>query len=153
MGAEFLIGAKVYLASILDLYSRFIAGWALSTVNDRHRMLRGLEMAVKRRCADPGLRHHSDHGCTYANEDYRTRLEHHGITCSMSRRGNCYDNSVIETWFSTIKSEEAERFASYAHAKEVLFDPIEVFCNQRRRHSTLGQISPTEVERRAGHAA
>jgi len=75
---------------------------------------------------------------TYASEDYRTRLAQHGITCSMSRRGNCYDNAVIESWFSTVKSEEAERFESYAHAKEVLFDYIEVFYNQRRRHSTLG---------------
>ena len=71
----------------------------------------------------------------------------------MSRRGNCYDNAVIESWFSTVKSEEGERFESYAHAKEVLFDYIEVFYNQRRRHSTLGQISPAEFERRAAHAA
>ena len=108
---------------------------------------------MKRRCPDPGLLHHSDQGCTYASEDYRTRLEQHGITCSMSRRGNCYDNAVIESWFSTVKSEEAERFESYAYAKEALFDYIEVFYNQRRRHSTLGQISPAEFERRAAHAA
>ena len=152
---EFVIGssAKLYLAAILDLYSRFIVGWALSAVNDRHLTLRALDMAVKRRCPDPGLLHHSDQGCTYASEDYRTRLEQHGITCSMSRRGNCYDNAVIESWFSTVKSEEGERFESYAHAKEALFDYIEVFYNQRRRHSTLGQISPAEFERRAAHAA
>jgi len=90
---EFVIGssAKLYLAAILDLYSRFIVGWALSAVNDRHLTLKALDMAVKRRCPDPGLLHHSDQGCTYASEDYRTRLEQHGITCSMSRRGNCYD--------------------------------------------------------------
>ena len=148
---EFVIGssAKLYLAAILDLYSRFIVGWALSAVNDRHLTLRALDMAVKRRCPDPGLLHHSDQGCTYASEDYRTRLEQHGITCSMSRRGNCYDNAVIESWFSTVKSEEGDRFESYAHAKEALFDYIEVFYNQRRRHSTLGQISPAEFERRA----
>lgn len=152
---EFVIGsgAKLYLAAILDLYSRFIVGWALSAVNDRHLMLKALDMAVKRRCPDPGLLHHSDQGCTYASEDYRTRLEQHGITCSMSRRGNCYDNAVIESWFSTVKSEEGERFESYAHAKEALFDYIEVFYNQRRRHSTLGQISPAEFERRTTHAA
>lgn len=90
---------------------------------------------------------------TYASEDYRTRLEHHGITCSMSRRGNCYDNAVMESWFSTVKSEEGERFESYAHAKEALFDYIEVFYNQRRRHSTLGLISPAEFERRNAQAA
>ena len=152
---EFVIGsgAKLYLAAILDLYSRFIVGWALSAVNDRHLTLKALDMAVKRRCPDPGLLHHSDQGCTYASEDYRTRLEQHGITCSMSRRGNCYDNAVIESWFSTVKSEEGERFESYAHAKEALFDYIEVFYNQRRRHSTLGQISPAEFERRTTHAA
>ncbi len=152
---EFVIGsgAKLYLAAILDLYSRFVVGWALSAVNDRHLTIRALDMAVKRRCPEAGLLHHSDQGCTYASEDYRTRLEQHGITCSMSRRGNCYDNAVMESWFSTVKSEEGERFESYAHAKEALFDYIEVFYNQRRRHSTLGQISPAEFERRATHAA
>ena len=152
---EFIIGssAKLYLAAILDLYSRFCVGWALSAVNDRHLTLKALDMAVKRRCPDPGLLHHSDQGCTYASEDYRARLEQHGITCSMSRRGNCYDNAVIESWFSTVKSEEGERFESYVHAKEALFDYIEVFYNQRRRHSTLGQISPAEFERRTTHAA
>jgi transposase InsO family protein len=152
---EVVIGssAKLYLAAILDLYSRFVVGWALSAVNDRHLTLRALEMALKRRCPDAGLVHHSDQGCTYASDDYRARLEQHGIICSMSRRGNCYDNAVMESFFSTVKSEEAARFESYAHAKEALFDYIEVFYNQRRRHSTLGQISPAEFERRRTHAA
>ena len=112
---EFVIGssAKLYLAAILDLYSRFIVGWAVSAVNDRHLTLRALEMALKRRGPEAGLLHHSDQGCTYASEDYRARLEQYGITCSMSRRGNCYDNAVIESWFSTVKSEEGERFESY----------------------------------------
>jgi transposase InsO family protein len=88
---EFVIGshAKVYLAAILDLHSRFVVGWALSAVNDRHLTLSALDKALKRRCPDAGLLHHSDHGCTYASEDYRARLARHGITCSMSRRGNC----------------------------------------------------------------
>jgi transposase InsO family protein len=148
---EFLIGssAKLYLAAILDLFSRFVVGWAVSAVNDRHLTLRALEMALKRRCPDAGLLHHSDQGCTYASEDYRARLEQHGITCSMSRRGNCYDNAVMESFFSTVKSEESDRFESYAHAKAALFDYIEVFYNQRRRHSTLGQISPAAFERGA----
>ena len=152
---EFVIGsgAKLYLAAILDLYSRFVVGWALSAVNDRHLTLRALEMAMKRRCPDRGLLHHSDQGCTYASEDYQARLALHGIACSMSRRGNCYDNAVAESFFSTVKSEEGDRFHSYAHAKEALFDYIEVFYNQRRSHSTLGQISPAEFERRATHAA
>jgi putative transposase len=152
---EFVIGstAKLYLAAILDLYSRFVVGWAISAVNDRHLALRALDMALKRRCPQAGLLHHSDQGCTYASDDYRTRLARHGITCSMSRRGNCYDNAVMESWFSTVKSEAGARFESYAHAKEILFDYIEVFYNQRRRHSTLGQLSPAEFERRSGDAA
>jgi transposase InsO family protein len=152
---EFVIGssAKLYLAAILDLYSRFVVGWAVSAVNDRHLALRALDMALKRRCPDAGLLHHSDQGCTYASEDYRTRLEQHGITCSMSRRGNCYDNAVMESFFSTVKNEEGSRFESYGHAKEALFDYIEVFYTQRRRHSTLGQISPAEFERRSTYAA
>src|SRR4051812_45702881 len=99
---EFVIGssAKVYLAAILDLHSRFVVGWALSAVNDRHLTLSALDKALKRRCPDAGLLHHSDQGCTYASEDYRTRLARHGITCSMSRRGNCYDNAVAESFFS-----------------------------------------------------
>ncbi len=152
---EFVIGssAKLYLAAIMDLHSRFIVGWAVSAVNDRHLTLSALEKAIKRRCPEAGLLHHSDQGCTYASEDYRTRLEMRGIACSMSRRGNCYDNAVMESWFSTVKTEEGERFESYAHAKEALFDYIEVFYNQRRRHSTLGQISPAEFERRSIQAA
>lgn len=148
---EFVIGSsgKLYLAAILDLFSRFIVGWAVSAVNDRHLTLKALQMAIKRRCPEAGLLHHSDQGCTYASEDYQVALKAHGITCSMSRRGNCYDNAVMESFFATVKSEEAERFDSHGEAKMALFDFIEVFYNQRRRHSTLGQISPAEFERRA----
>ena len=147
---ELLIGAggKLYLAAILDLFSRFIVGWAVSAVNDRHLTIKALEMALKRRCPDAGLLHHSDQGGTYASEDYQAVLEKHGITCSMSRRGNCYDNAVMESFFSTVKSELGERFESHGDAKMELFDYIEVFYNQRRRHSTIGQISPAEYERR-----
>jgi transposase InsO family protein len=148
---EFVIGesGKLYLAAILDLYSRFIVGWAVSAVNDRHLTIRALEMALRRRCPDAGLLHHSDQGCTYASEDYQALLDAHGITCSMSRRGNCHDNAVMESLFSTVKSELADRFPSFGEAKMELFDYIEVFYNQRRRHSTLGQISPAAFERRA----
>ena len=151
---EILIGTsgKLYLAAILDLFSRFIVGWAVSAVNDRHLTIKALEMALKRRCPDVGLLHHSDQGCTYASEDYQAVLGAHGITCSMSRRGNCYDNAVMESFFSTVKSELGERFESHGDAKMELFDYIEVFYNQRRRHSTIGQISPAEYERRT-HAA
>src|SRR5262249_10081449 len=79
---------KMYLAAIVDLYSRFVVGWAISAMNDRHLTLRALEMALKRRCPERGLLHHSDRGSTYASEDYQAVLDAHGITCSMSRRGN-----------------------------------------------------------------
>ncbi len=152
---EFVIGssAKLYLAVILDLFSRFVVGWAVSAVNDRHVTIKALEMALKRRGPDIGLLHHSDQGCTYASEDYQTILDARGIVCSMSRRGNCYDNAVMESFFSTVKSELADRFDTYGIAKMELFDYIEVFYNQRRRHSTLGQISPAAFERRATQAA
>jgi putative transposase len=150
---EFVIGSsgsgKLYLAAVLDLFSRFIVGWAVSAVNDRHVTIKALEMALKRRCPDLGLLHHSDQGCTYASEDYQDILEARGIICSMSRRGNCWDNAVMESFFSTVKSEVGEHFESHADAKMKLFDYIEVFYNQRRRHSTLGQISPAAYERRA----
>ena len=147
---EFVIGssAKLYLAAILDLYSRFIVGWALSAVNDRHLTLQrprhGAEAPLPGRRPAASLRpglHVRQRGLSHAARAARHHL------FSMSRRGNCYDNAVMESWFSTVKSEEGERFESYAHAKEALFDYIEVFYNQRRRHSTLGQISPAEFER------
>ena len=148
---EFVIGSsgKLYLAVILDLFSRFVVGWAVSAVNDRHLTIKALEMALKRRCPEIGLLHYSDQGCTYASEDYQAILDARGIVCSMSRRGNCYDNAVMESFFSTVNSELADRFDTYRNAKMELFDYIEVFYKQRRRHSTLGQISPAAFERRA----
>jgi len=145
-------GGKLYLAAILDLFSRFVVGWAVSAVNDRHLVIKALEMALQRRVPEAGLLHHSDQGSPYASEDYQQILEARGITCSMSRRGNCYDNAAMESWFSTLKSELGERFDTYGRAKEQLFDYIEVFYNQRRRHSTLGQISPAAYERQASRA-
>ena len=148
---EFVIGesGKLYLAAILDLFSRFVVGWAVSAVNDRHLALKALGMALKRRCPTAGLLHHSDQGCTYASEDYQRVLDAHGITCSMSRTGDCYDNAVMEAFFSTVKSELADRFESCGVAKMELFDYIEVFYNQRRRHSTIGYVSPAVFEQRA----
>jgi transposase InsO family protein len=140
-------GAKLYLAVILDLFSRFVVGWALSAVNDRHLTMKALDMALRHRCPGAGLLHHSDQGATYASEDYQRILDGHGIVCSMSRRGNCLDNAAMESWNSTLKSELGERFDSYAAAKAELFDYIEVFYNQQRRHSSLGYVSPAHYER------
>lgn len=148
---EFVIGenGKLYLAAILDLFSRFIVGWAVSAVNDRHLTIKALEMALKRRAPAAGLLHHSDQGCTYASEDYQAILDAHGITCSMSRRANCHDNAVMEAFFSSLKSELADRFESCGEAKMALFGYIEAFYNQRRRHSTIGYVSPAAFERAA----
>ena len=96
----------------------------------------------------PGPVHHADRGCTYTCEDYQTYLAAHGITCSMSRQADGSDNAVMEAFFSTVKREYVECF-SYSDAKMALFDHIEVFYNQRRRHSTLGKISSAAFERRA----
>jgi putative transposase len=146
---ELVIGesGKLYLAVLVDLYSRFVVGWAISAVNDRHLTLNALEMALKRRCPDAGLLHHSDQGCTYASEAYQWLLDAHGITCSMSRRGNCHDTAVMEAFFSSLKSELTDRFASGGDAKRELFEYIEIFYNQRRRHSTIGYVSPAVFER------
>jgi putative transposase len=140
---------KLYLAVILDLFSRFVVGWAISAVNDRHLTLKALDMALRRRCPGAGLLHHSDQGSTYASEDYQDVLEKHGITCSMSRRGNCLDNAAMESWNSTLKVELGERFESPGDAKAKLFDFIEVFYNQQRLHSSLDYMSPAEFERAA----
>jgi transposase InsO family protein len=148
---EFVIGesGKLYLAAILDLFSRFVVGWAVGPSNDRHLTLRALDMALQRRCPDDRLLHHSDRGCTYASADYQARLTAHGITCSMSRRGNCYDNAVMEAFFSRLKIELADRFGNRNEATRQLFEHIEVFYNQRRRHSSIGYVSPAAFERAA----
>jgi putative transposase len=140
---------KLYLAAIMDLYSRFVVGWAVSASNDRHLAIKALENAVKRRRPASGLLHHSDQGSPYTSEDYQSALEANGIACSMSRRGNCHDNAAMESWFSTLKQELGENFGSFAEAKAELFDYIEVFYNQKRRHSSLDNVSPAEYERRA----
>jgi len=138
---------KLFLAAVLDLYSKFIVGWALSPVNDRHLTIAALEMAIGRRCPEAGLLHHSDQGCTYASEDYQKILAAKGIDCSMSRRGNPYDNAVMESWNSTFKMECGERFLTNDLASVETFDYIEVFYNQKRIHSALGYVSPAAFER------
>ena len=137
---------KFYLAAIVDLYARYVVGWAVSAVNDRYLTIAALEQSLRSRCPDAGLLHHSDQGSTYASEDYQEVLRDHGITCSMSRRGNCHDNAAMESWFSTLKFELGETFESIRKAKDQLFDYIEVFYNQRRRHSSIGYVSPAHYE-------
>ena len=146
-------GGTLYLAAILDLFSRFVVGWAVSVANDRHLTITALQMALLRRGPGPGLLHHSDRGSTYTSADYQAVLTTQGITCSMSRTGDCYDNAAMESFFATVKRELGERFASRRDATHELFDFIEVFYNQQRRHSTLGQISPAAFERHAAARA
>ena len=139
---------KFFLAAIVDLYARLVVGWAVSAVNDRHLTIAALNEALTRRCPGAGLLHHSDRGSTYTSEDYRDVLAKCGIECSMSRRGNCYDNAAMESWFSTFKAELGETFESIRRGKDLAFNYIEVFYNQRRRHSSIGYIAPAERERR-----
>jgi transposase InsO family protein len=139
----------LYLAAILDLYSRRVVGWATSAVNDRRLAIRALQQAVRERRPSVGLLHHTDQGSPYASEDYQQALQAAGVTCSMSRRGNCIDNAAMETWFATLKSELGEAFASVSDAARELFDYIEVFYNRQRRHSALGYLGPAEFERQA----
>jgi transposase InsO family protein len=147
---ELLVGSgKLYLAVVLDLFSRFVVGWALSSSNDRLLTLDALNMALGRRCPKAGLLCHSDRGSPYTCADYQKVLEQQGIVCSMSRSGNCLDNAAMESFFASLKDELGERFVSELDAKQKLFDYIEVFYNQKRRHSALGQLSPAEFERRA----
>jgi transposase InsO family protein len=137
----------LYLAAILDLHSRMVVGWAVSAVIDRHLVIKALNEALRRRAPGAGLLHHSDQGSQYASEDYQDVLEANGITCSMSRRGECYDNAAMESWFGTLKTELGEAFESHSDAKRKLFDYIEIFYNHKRRHSSLGYISPADFER------
>jgi len=138
----------LYLAAILDLFSRRVVGHAMSERIDRELVLRALRDAVGRRDPDEHLLHHSDRGSQYASGDYQVALRERGVVCSMSRKGNCWDNAVAESFFATLKTEcvYPRRFATRAEAREAIFHFIEVFYNGRRRHSTLGYMTPVEFE-------
>ena len=138
----------LYLAAILDLFSRRVVGLAMSERIDRALVLEALRNAVGRRLPNAGLMHHSDRGSQYASGDYQAALDELGVVCSMSRKGNCWDNAVAESFFATLKTEcvYTRRFATRAEAREAIFEFIEVFYNGTRRHSTLGYLSPMEFE-------
>jgi putative transposase len=138
----------LYLAAILDLFSRRVVGIAMSERIDRELVLEALRVAVGRRVPNAGLLHHSDQGSQYASGDYQQALEELGVVCSMSRKGNCWDNAVAESFFATLKTEciYRRRFATKAEARETIFDFVEVFYNRCRRHSTIGYMTPTEFE-------
>lgn len=138
----------LYVAAILDLFSRRVVGWAVSERITRELTLEALDMALVHRRPPAGLLHHSDRGCQYASHDYRAALEKRGFVCSMSRKGNCWDNAVAESFFATLKVELVyrSRFATRDAAKRALFEYIETFYNRRRRHSALGYLSPIDFE-------
>lgn len=138
----------LYLSAIVDLFSRRVVGWAMDQRMDRSLVLRALDMALGQRTPAQGLIHHSDRGSQYASEDYRRALTEAGITASMSRRGNCYDNAVIESFWHTVKVELVYRrhFATRAEASAAIFDYIETFYNRVRLHSALDYRSPAAAE-------
>jgi putative transposase len=141
----------LYLAVVLDLFSRCIVGWAMSDHNDEALTLTALQMAIDQRQPEPGLMHHSDRGTTYASGEYQDRLAKHGFVCSMSRKGNCWDNAVVESFFSTldIECENGEMFLSRSAARREVTDYILGFYNPTRLHSYLGYMSPMDFERAA----
>lgn len=140
----------LYVAAVLDLYSRRIVGWSMSTTMTAQLVIDALVMALWRRGKPRELLHHSDQGSQYTSEDFQRLLTEHGITCSMSKRGDCWDNAAMESFFSTLKIERVYRrsYRTRDEARADIFDYIERFYNAKRRHSTLGHISPMEYERR-----
>ena len=138
----------LYLAAILDLYSRKIVGWAMSQSIDTFLILKALGMALLHRDPPKDLLFHSDRGVQYASADYRAALDRAGLVPSMSRRGNCYDNAFIESFWSTLKMEMIYRrqFDSRRQAELAIFDYIEIFYNRQRAHSALGCLSPVDFE-------
>jgi transposase InsO family protein len=140
----------LYLAVLLDLGSRMIVGWAMGETLQASLSVTALRMALARRRPPAGLIHHTDRGVQYAAADYRELLVHHQLLSSMSRRANCYDNAVAESFFATLKWELIDRYRwpTRAAAKSAIFEYIEVWYNRRRRHSALGYLSPSQFEQR-----
>lgn len=138
----------LYLGAIIDLFSRRVVGWAMGDDMSRQLTLRALEMAVQRRRPAPGLIHHSDRGSQYASGDYQKALKKHGMTCSMSRKGNCWDNAVAESFFHTLKVElvHDQKFKTRREATAAIFEYMEVFYDRQRIHTTLGGLTPAEFE-------
>jgi transposase InsO family protein len=145
----------LYLAVLLDLCSRLVVGWAMSDRITDDLTLDALGMALARRRPPRGLLHHSDRGSQYASDDYQQVLAQHGIVGSMSRRGNCWDNAVAESFFATVKVElvHAAAWATRAAARTELVEYLEVFYNGERRHSALGYLSPRAFECQREHEA
>jgi len=138
----------LYLAATMDIFSRRIVGWAMSAHPSATLVVDALQMAIDRRAPAAGLMHHSDRGVQYAAQACQELLGRHGMVCSMSRKGDCYDNAVKESFFHTLKTEHVhhERYATHAEARASVFEYIEVFYNRQRLHSTLAYKSPSHFE-------
>ena len=133
---------------ILDLFSRAVVGWSIDANLTTSLPLRALEMALLRRRPEPGLLHHSDRGCQYTSAEYLAVLHRHGINVSMSRRGNCWDNAVAESFFATLKAEliDDRIWQTRLDVRSAVFEYIEVFYNRQRLHSSLDYKTPLETE-------
>jgi putative transposase len=138
----------LYLAVVIDLFSRRVVGWSMGRRLDRGLVLEALKMALKGRKPTNGLMHHSDQGSQYASNQYRELLEAHAILASMSRRGNCWDNAIVESFFKTLKVERIyhRRYRTRDEAQADIFQYIEVFYNRKRRHSAIGYRTPVDFE-------
>lgn len=138
----------LHLAVLIDLYSRQIVGWSMSEKPNRYLVKDALRMAIDARNPKPGLIHHTDQGIQYRANDYQAILATHGMIASMSRKGNCHDNAVAESFFSHLKNERVYHrdFADRDEARSAIFDYIEVFYNRQRLHQTLGYQSPVDYE-------
>jgi transposase InsO family protein len=136
----------LYLAAVEDLCTRQIVGWSMSDRIESRLVVDALKMALQRHPPEGPLMVHSDRGVQYASEHYQRLLQQHGITCSMSRKGNCWDNAPMESFFATLKKElvHHENYQTRAQARQSLFEYIEVFYNRIRRHSTLGYLTPAQ---------
>ncbi len=145
----------LYLAVVMDLFSRRIVGFSMGSSLSRALVIEALTMALGRRRVGPGLLHHSDQGSQYASGEFQHELAVAGMICSMSRRGNCWDNAPVESFFATLKGElvHHRRYATRAEARSDIFEYIEVWYNRKRLHSSLGYRSPAEYEAQRAHQA
>src|SRR5436305_3694817 len=139
----------LYLAGVIDAYSRRLIGWAMGQEHDAELVKQALHMALIQRQPGAGLVHHSDRGSEYASKSYQEMLHQHNIQISMSRKGDCYDNALIESFWGILKEEcfGLEIFPTIKEAKTAIFEYIEVFYNRKRRHSSLGYLSPLDYEK------
>jgi putative transposase len=138
----------LYLAVVMDLYSRRVIGWSMNRWMSRGIVINALKMAINTRHPEPGLIHHSDRGAQYTSDDFRDELVKHDIECSMSSTGNCYDNAVVESFFGVLKRERVNRvrYLDREEARADVFHYIEVFYNRKRRHGYCGNMSPVDFE-------